>query len=221
MVTVTIIGLNVLVFLAQMAGGPANFEHVVQQYGAVPREILAGRDYPPSVGFPVYLTLVTSMFMHANWMHLGGNMLYMWVFADNLEDRMGVGRFITFYLACGVLAGLSQVIVSNLSSMPEALNIPSIGASGAIAGVMGGYLVLFPRARVVSLFGWMGLVELPALVVLGMWILTQLLSGAVSFGGQALGGVAYAAHVGGFLAGVVLVRVFDRGAQRGYSGDDR
>ncbi len=152
------------------------------------------------------LTPVTAMFLHGGWMHVIGNMLYLYIFGDNVEDRLGRGRFLVFYLACGVLSFLVQVLF-NARSM-----VPNIGASGAIAGVLGAYLVLFPRARVltiVPLLIFFPVVEIPAFVFLGFWFLIQFLSGAASLGASSpmAGGIAWWAHIGGFLAGIVLLKV--------------
>jgi rhomboid family protein len=204
-VTLLLIAVCVLVFLFQQSQGPAGFERIVKAYGTIPAEITQGRDIPPAGPHPIYLTLLTSMFMHANWMHLGGNMLFLWIFGDNLEDRMGKGKYLLFYLLCGLVASAAQILFSMDSQ------VPGIGASGAIAGVMGGYLMLFPQARVRTL-GRYGVTEVPAWMMLGFWILTQVLAGLGQWGGKEMGGVAYAAHVGGFLAGLVLVKLFAPGA---------
>src|SRR5262249_40010902 len=155
------------------------------------------RDIGPPGPHPIYLTLLTSMFMHANWMHLGGNMLFLWVFGDNLEDRMGRGRYLVFYLLCGLAASAAQIMLG-----PDS-KVPGIGASGAIAGVMGAYLLLFPRARIRTL-GQFGVYDVPAWAMLGLWIVTQVLAGMGQWGGKEMGGVAYAAHVGGFVTGLLL-----------------
>jgi len=156
-------------------------------------------DLPPTIPVPFWSTLFTSMFLHAGWMHLGGNMLYLWIFGDNLEDVLGHGRFIVFYLVCGIAAGLAQIFASGAS------NVPSLGASGAISGVLGGYLVLFPRNRVRVLTRG-GIASVPAIVVLGLWIVIQLISGIGSIANTESGGVAYMAHIGGFVAGLLLVK---------------
>ena len=178
-------------------------------FGVVPREITTGIDFPPPGPVPVWLTIFTSMFMHAGWLHIGGNMLYLWVFGDNVEDAMGKARFLVFYLLTGVAAALAHVMVE-----PRSL-IPSVGASGAIAGVLGAYLVLHPSAQVNTLFFFLFrifIVPIPAIVVIGFWAVMQLFSGLAAFGvpnGQT-GGVAYWAHIGGFVAGLVLVVFFRR-----------
>jgi membrane associated rhomboid family serine protease len=194
-VTYALIALNVLVFLLELSGGEA----FIQQWALVPRRFLAN----PGGDFP---TLFTSMFMHAGWLHLGGNMLYLWIFGDNVEDTFGHGKFIIFYLLCGLAATFAQMAFS-LSS-----NVPNLGASGAIAGVLAAYIVLFPRHQVRVLQGQQ-VIPVPALMVIGLWIVLQFFSGIGSIAGSAQGGVAYMAHIGGFLAGLVLTFLF-RGTSR-------
>jgi membrane associated rhomboid family serine protease len=185
--------LNFLFFFAELNGG----ESFIQQWAFVPRRFLAN----PGGDF---LTLFTSMFMHAGWLHLLGNMLYLWIFGDNVEDRFGHVKFIVFYILCGIAATFAQLAFSSGS------NIPNLGASGAIAGVLGGYLLLFPRSRVNVLMG-RGVIPMPALAVIGLWIVIQFVSGIGSISNTAeSGGVAYMAHIGGFIAGFVLT-LFLRG----------
>lgn len=216
------IGINVLVFiLLQGMGGNLNFTYA---FATVPAEIITGHDIvtqartitDPGTGqqfqlpglqhtpVSVYLTLITSMFMHGSWMHLLGNMLYLWIFGDNIENEMGHRRYILFYLLCGIIASLSHVFITAIS--PQNSLIPSLGASGAISGVMGAYLMLFPR-RGVRMFIFRGFVMVPAYIALGSWILIQVVSSLQMFGGQG-DGVAYAAHIGGFIAGLLLVKFF-------------
>ncbi len=152
----------------------------------------------------MFLTLLTSMFMHGGLMHLLGNMLYLHIFGDNVEDALGHGRYLVFYLLCGILAGLAHVLTTVL--MRTGGLVPSLGASGAISGVLSGYVVLFPHRRVRVLWLY-SVMEVPAIVAIGVWFLFQLVSGVGMLGGQATG-VAYGAHIGGFLAGLVLVKVF-------------
>jgi len=151
-------------------------------------------------------TILTAMFLHGGWLHLLGNMLYLWIFGDNVEDRLGHGRYLFLYLAGGVAAAFAQVAIA-----PDS-RIPMLGASGAIAAVLGAYIVLYPRA---SVYTWVpiffGIIPIPAMVWLGLWFVLQLLSGVVSLGAASSGGVAFFAHVGGFIAGVVLVKLLDRG----------
>jgi membrane associated rhomboid family serine protease len=168
----------------------------------VPLEYSQHTDLGPTIPGPFWLTLFSSMFMHGSWLHLLGNMLYLWIFGDNVEDAMGKARYLAFYLICGVTASLAQILVDSDSQ------IPSLGASGAISGVLGAYLVLYPRRRVrVLLLRY--ITYMPAIAVIGMWILLQFISGVGQVAQtEQTGGVAYAAHVGGFLAGVVLVWFF-------------
>ncbi|MBC7946362.1 MAG: rhomboid family intramembrane serine protease [Chitinophagaceae bacterium] len=205
-----LIVINILVFIfLQGSGGNEQFTYA---YSTVPAEIIEGRDI--STGFlaptpiPVYGTLITSMFMHGGWAHLLGNMLYLWIFGDNLENRLGHSKYLIFYLLCGIIASLSHVFATSAFS-PQHMEIPSLGASGAISGVMGGYLLLFPKNRV-NVFLFRGIIPVPAFVALGFWIVFQIISGMGMLGGeqQGGGGVAYAAHVGGFIAGLVLIKLF-------------
>jgi membrane associated rhomboid family serine protease len=154
---------------------------------------------------PIYLTLLTSMFMHGSWMHIIGNMLYLWIFGDQVEDRLGHLKFLVFYLLCGLVSGLAQVFSS------PSLMLPGLGASGAIAGVLGAYLLRFPRNRVRVLV-LRAVVAVPAVVVLGFWILLQVISQISVV--QSAGGVAYMAHIGGFVAGLLLMFIFDRAGGR-------
>jgi membrane associated rhomboid family serine protease len=193
-----------LVFLyqASLPAGPG--ETFVFQYGAIPALVFGEAD-PPEMGvaIPAYATLITSMFLHGGWMHLNGNMLYLWVFGNNIEDAMGHAKYIAFYLTCGILAALSHALTDPSSS------IPMVGASGAISGILGAYLVLFPRAKVLVMMPALGATRVPAAIVLGMWFVMQLLSGGMSIGSEG-GGVAFFAHIGGFLAGMALIGLFKR-----------
>src|SRR5512133_3672901 len=189
LVTYALIVLNVLFFFVEMSGGDA----FIMKWAFVPSRFLAN----PIGDFP---TLFTSMFMHDGWLHLGGNMLYLWIFGDNVEDRFGHAKFIIFYLLCGLGATFAQLMFS-LGS-----NVPNLGASGAIAGVLGAYLVMFPGRRVNVLLGRV-VTPMSALVVIGFWILLQIFSQVSAFTASSQtggGGVAYMAHIGGFVAGVVL-----------------
>jgi membrane associated rhomboid family serine protease len=189
-VTYVLIALNVLFFLAEMNGGDA----FVKAWALVPSRFLAN---PPGE----FATLFTSMFMHAGWLHLGGNMLYLWIFGDNVEDRFGHGVFVVFYVLCGLAATFAQLMFSAGSS------VPNLGASGAIAGVLGAYLLLFPNGRVRVMQGQQ-IVQMPAVAVLGLWIVLQLFSGIGSVANTTeTGGVAYMAHIGGFAAGCALTLV--------------
>jgi len=206
LVTVGLILLNVLVFLFELSQpSEGALQSFIQAWGVVPREYAAGHDIAPTIPLPYWSTLITSMFLHGGWLHLGGNMLYLWIFGDNLEKVMGHLRFLAFYLVCGIAAGLTHIFFSAASA------VPTVGASGAISGVLGGYLVLFPRNRVRVLTRG-GVAAVPAIVVLGFWILLQLISGAGSMADTAdTGGVAYLAHIGGFIAGLLLVKPFTMG----------
>jgi len=206
-VTIGLIVVNVLVFLYQVSLGPRGGQLFVYQYGAIPGVVVGTESLPARIGaVPPLLSLFTSMFLHGGWMHLIGNMWYLWIFGDNIEEAMGRVRYIIFYLVTGFLASISHVL-SNIGSI-----IPSIGASGAISGVLGAYLLLYPRARVLTLIflGWfIRLIYIPAGFVLGFWFVLQLLSGGMS-AGQDAGGVAFWAHIGGFVAGMFLVGLFKR-----------
>jgi membrane associated rhomboid family serine protease len=211
-VTYALIVVNVLVWLLELGLG----EKFINGYSTVPFEITHNTDlvgmqtvhaggesinirlYPGPT--PIYLTLLVSMFMHASWLHIGGNMLYLWIFGDNIEDRIGHLKFLVFYLICGLAASAADIVFKTDSI------IPSLGASGAIAGVLGAYLVLFPRRQVKVLMARQ-IVNMPAFLVLGMWILLQIFS-QISVAGAQSGGVAYMAHIGGFVAGVALIFMF-------------
>jgi membrane associated rhomboid family serine protease len=201
LIVIGLVVLNVVAFLVELAQpSQAALQSFIQAWGVVPHEYIVRHDLPPTIPVPFWSTLLTSMFLHAGWMHLGGNMLYLWIFGDNLEGAMGHARFLAFYLICGIAAGLAQIVASGAS------NIPSLGASGAISGVLGGYLLLFPRNRVRVLMRG-GITSVPAVVVLGLWILIQLISGIGSIANTTeSGGVAYMAHIGGFVAGLLLVK---------------
>jgi membrane associated rhomboid family serine protease len=193
LVTYSLIVLNVLFFLVEMNGGDA----FIMKWAFVPSRFLSN----PTSDFP---TLFTSMFMHAGWVHLGGNMLYLWIFGDNVEDRFGSIKFSVFYLLCGLSATFAQLMFSIGS------NIPNLGASGAIAGVLGAYIMLFPQGRVRVLQG-QRIIQMPALIVIGLWIVLQLFSGIGSIAQTAdTGGTAYMAHIGGFAAGFVLTFLLGR-----------
>ncbi len=191
LVTYALIALNVLFFLVELGGGDA----FIIKWAFVPSRFLAN----PGADI---LTLFTSMFMHVGWVHLGGNMLYLWIFGDNVEDRFGHIKYIIFYLLCGLAATLAQ-LVFNVGS-----NLPNLGASGAIAGVLGAYILMFPQGRVRVLQGQQ-VIQVPALIVIGLWIVLQFFSGIGSIANTAdTGGVAFMAHIGGFLAGFVLTFLF-------------
>ena len=195
-VTYGLVALNVLFFLVELNGGDA----FIMKWSFVPSRFLAN----PAAGL---VTILTSMFMHAGWLHLGGNMLYLWIFGDNVEDRFGKLPFLIFYLLCGLAATFAQLAFSLHS------DIPNLGASGAIAGVLAAYLVMFPQARVSVLQGT-GVIPVSALIVIGFWFILQLFSGLGSIATASdTGGVAYMAHVGGFAAGFLLTFLFKGSGQ--------
>ncbi|MBM4458960.1 MAG: rhomboid family intramembrane serine protease [Chloroflexi bacterium] len=198
-VTILLLGANVVVFVLQMllmsASGQEALNQAIFAFGVVPARVAA--DFGPAT----WLTFVTAMFLHGGVMHIAGNMLYLWIFGNNVEDVMGHFWFTLFYLASGFAASAAQVLASWGS------NVPGIGASGAIAGVLAAYLLFFPRARVQTLLilGYFARVRaLPAIVVLGLWFVLQLFNGVLSFGASETGGVAWFAHIGGFVAGLIL-----------------
>jgi membrane associated rhomboid family serine protease len=210
-VTVTIIALNVVAFLYQVslqvggdAGGARAAQQFVFEFGAVPCRLTGScvtDDFPPPL-----VTIFTSMFLHGGVFHVGGNMLYLWIFGNNVEDTLGHLRFLVFYLVSGVAAAFAQTLASPTSE------VPMIGASGAVSGVLGAYLVLFPYATILTLitFGFfIRFVHVPAVIVLGFWVVVQFLNGILTYGGVLghgeRGGVAWFAHIGGFLAGIALV----------------
>ena len=211
-VTYVLIGINVLVWLLELSQG----DKFINGYSTVPFEIThnkdlvgmqsiqaGGQSFPIQLyagPTPIYLTLLFSMFMHASWLHIGGNMLYLWIFGDNIEDRIGHAKFLVFYLICGLAASAAEIIFQ-----PNSI-IPSLGASGAIAGVLGAYLILFPTRQIRVLMARQ-IVNMPAFIVLGLWIALQIFSQISVAGGQQ-GGVAYMAHIGGFIAGVALIFLF-------------
>lgn len=218
------IAINILVFI--FLQGMGNDYKFTFAYATVPAEILTGNDFVSEskvfrdavtgeritmpglerTGIPVYLTLITSMFMHGGWAHLFGNMLFLLVFGDNIEDAMGHRRYFYFYLLCGVLAGLSHVFTSAFTS--QSIYIPSLGASGAVSGIMGGYILLFP-SRSVHLWIFFFITTVPAFIAVGVWFVFQVINGMGMLGGEeSAGGVAYAAHIGGFIFGLLLVKLF-------------
>jgi membrane associated rhomboid family serine protease len=203
-VTIAAIIACVLVFLYQATLPAEPGETFVFQYGAIPALIFGQAALPETaVAIPASATLITSMFLHGGWMHLLGNMLYLWVFGNNIEDVMGHAKFVLFYLTCGILAALSHAITDPSSG------VPMVGASGAISGVLGAYVLLFPRAHVLVLMPGLGMTRVAAGIVLGMWFVMQLLSGGMSVGSKG-GGVAFFAHIGGFVAGMALIGLFKR-----------
>jgi len=196
-VTVSLIAINLAAFIYVLSLGKGA-EQLVYRMGVVPYNIV-------NVGLPAYPTLFTSMFLHGGWAHLLGNMLYLWIFGDNIEDFLGKIKFVVFYLVCGFIASFAHILTQASSQ------IPTIGASGAISGILGGYILLYPKARVLTLIPlgyFIRLIKLPAVAVLGIWILIQFVSGLASLPGSAgKGGVAWFAHIGGFIGGLALIRV--------------
>jgi membrane associated rhomboid family serine protease len=210
-VTWFLIGLNLVIFLMESALDPRSLNLVIHQFGVVPYHLaafLAGSSrFPLPV---VVLPFFTSMFLHASWMHVIGNMWFLYIFGDNVEDWLGHFKYLVFYLLTGLIAMLTQVAI-NLHS-----TVPSVGASGAIAGVLGAYFVLYPRARVLTWF-FVFVVWVPAWIILGYWFVLNFLSGtatALAVRGQNMGGVAFWAHVGGFVSGALLVKVFGERERR-------
>ena len=204
-VTIGIIAANILVFIYQLSLG-AGYEKFIFTYGAFPYEITHSVDIGPPVQMPVFFTVYSSMFMHGGFMHIIGNMLYLWIFGNNIEDSMGHIRFIFFYLICGTVASLTHIFLAPNSK------IPMVGASGAVSGILGAYLLLFPHARILTLvtFGFfVRMIKIPAMVVLGFWIVLQFLNSTVASGSEG-GGVAWFAHIGGFFAGLILINFFKK-----------
>lgn len=222
---------NILVFV--FLQGLGNNERFTYAFSTVPAEIITNTDIvtrdrimvQPFTGqrfempglqktpIPVYLTLITSMFMHGGIAHIFGNLLFLFIFGDNIEDRLGHIRYLIFYLVCGILAGLAHVFatVALAGSNEASLLVPSLGASGAISGVLGAYVLLFPTRRVTVLISWF-VTQVPAFIAIGLWFVFQLVSGLGMLGsGSQQGGVAYAAHIGGFIAGLLLIKVFEIG----------
>jgi membrane associated rhomboid family serine protease len=219
---------NILVFV--FLQGLGNNERFTYAFSTVPAEIVSGKDIVTRdrivvqqftgqryempglqpTPIPVYLTLLTAMFMHGGIAHIFGNMLFLFIFGDNIEDRIGHFRYLIFYLVCGVLAGLAHVFATAAfaGGNEASLLVPSLGASGAISGVLGAYLLLFPTRRVTVLISWF-VTQVPAFIAIGLWFVFQLISGLGVLGsGSQQGGVAYAAHIGGFIAGLLLIKVF-------------
>ena len=206
-----IIALNVIAFLFELSIGhqnPRALNAFIYEFGVVPHYFTLALSGSPHASVPAGLfSILTSMFLHGSWLHIIGNMWVLYIFGDNIEDHLGHGAYLVFYLICGFAASLTHILLNAAS------NVPSVGASGAIAGVMGAYFVLYPRARVLTVvpvffffFWW-----LPAWIVLGYWFIVQFFSGAatsIAYTNQSTGGVAFWAHVGGFVAGILLIKIF-------------
>lgn len=205
LITIILIVINSIVYLYQMSLGE-RFNEFIYSMGLLPFEITHNIDIFPPGPSPIYLTIFFSMFMHGSIVHLLGNMLFLWIFGNNVEDYLGRKRFIIFYLFSGIIAAFTQIFFNSDSI------VPMVGASGAIAGVLGAYLLLYPRAKVttVIIFGFfIRLIKIPAVVVLGFWIIYQFLYGISSLAvGTGEGGVAWFAHIGGFISGIILIKLF-------------
>lgn len=217
--TILIVALNFVAFAYELSLGTRALDSFVLSYGVRPFEITSGQDLPPVSPGPLWLTIFTSMFLHGGWAHILGNMLYLWVFGDNVEEVLGTPTYLAFYLAAGVAGSLAHILADPTS------RVPSIGASGAIAGVLAAYMVLFPQARINTLiffFPFIRVVRVPAILLIGFWALLQFLSGLGTLGITDAGGVAYWAHIGGFVAGLILAFSFRgkaRRARRGYPSE--
>lgn len=198
-----LIAANLAVFGYQYLYSTQGPAHLINTLGFIPHEAFSLADMPPYSPIAQPLTLFTAMFIHGGWLHMLGNMLYLWIFGDNVEDRLGHGRYLLFYLFCGVIAALTHAFIFSKST------VPCVGASGAIAGVLAAYLLFYPKAKVSTLFVifiFIRIVRLPALVVLGVWIALQVASGITELSSRA-GGVAWFAHIGGFVAGLILALI--------------
>lgn len=207
-VTLLIIGLSLLGFFMELgAESDVAQRKLIQGLGLIPARFTQEVGPLPDFYYPAWLTLFTSLFLHAGWVHLGGNMLYLWIFGNNIEDYLGHGRFILFYLLSGLAASGTHILFNANSP------VPVIGASGAIAGVLGAYLILYPRHRVVTLvffFYFLQVVRVPAVLVLGFWFIIQVFRGTLSLGVGEAAGVAWFAHIGGFVTGLILIRFLPR-----------
>ena len=202
-VTIGIIAINILVYIWEIMS-PAGEQFIVYKYGAIPLGLLSFERAQPLQLHPA-LTIFSSMFLHGGLLHIGGNMLYLWIFGNNIEDMLGHFRFFMFYLISGIVAAYSHAIMASSSA------VPMIGASGAVAGVLGAYLLLFPRARVHTLIFlgfFVKVVKIPALIVIGFWAIIQVVNGLLTQGIAAQGGVAWFAHVGGFLLGLLTIKLW-------------
>ncbi len=205
-VTYSIVAICVIVFILEITSSSYNNGQLFYSYGLIPAVFTGQATLPNEIaGLPTEITLISSMFMHGGFMHLIGNMLYMWIFADNIEDEIGPIRFLIFYLLAGIAAALTQVYLNTSST------IPMIGASGAIGGVLGAYIVNHPKAKVLVLipFGFFSqIIKIPALYVLGFWFVLQFINSSLS--SSTGGGVAYGAHIGGFIFGVIAILFFNK-----------
>ena len=211
-INILIIIINVLVFLYQLSLG-SKLDKFIFSFGIIPVKFYYILYNQPYNIFQILVPLISSIFLHGGWIHIIGNMLYLWIFGDNVEDRMGHFRYLVFYITCGIAASFTHLYFNPASG------VPTIGASGAIAGVMGAYFILFPRSRVITLvpiFFFLQVIEIPAFFFLGFWFLMQFFSGSLSLSasGQNIGGIAWWAHIGGFVCGIILVFFFRK--RKGY-----
>ncbi len=200
-VTLILIALNIAIFIYQLLLGPEGAEQFIEAFALVPRKLFSG---VYAGGIPAGTAVFTSMFLHGGFLHVGGNMLYLWIFGNNIEDSMGRIRFTVFYFLCGAVAAFSHALTNVTSA------VPMIGASGAVSGILGAYLVLYPRARVLTLIAlgfYIRTIEVPAMFILGFWFVLQFVSALMSGGAP---GIAWYAHVGGFVAGIILIGLFKR-----------
>ena len=208
LVNYALIALNILAFFLELSQPQGALESFITAWGVVPREYSVHHDLPPTIPLPFWTTLFTSMFLHGGWAHLGGNMLYLWIFGDNIEKVLGGVRYLIFYLVCGLAAAVAHILAQPASPLP------TVGASGAISGILGAYLVLYPRVRVRMLFFFIiffKVIPIPAWMVLVWWFFWQLVATLpeLTNGADLSGGVAVWAHVGGFLTGILLVKLFE------------
>ena len=215
-VTYFLIGINLLIFFFEAALAPSSLETLIHQFGLIPSHVTrllagAGNTNPAVALFPI----LTSMFLHGSWLHVFGNMWFLWIFGDNIEDYLGHFKYLVFYLVSGVAAAVAQIALTPGS------RVPTVGASGAIAGVLGAYFILYPKARVLNWFPPIFFFHLPAWIMLGYWFLVQFLSGAatsIQYSSNTTGGIAFWAHVGGFVAGMAMIKVFPERPQRNRYG---
>ncbi len=212
-INVLLIVTNILVFIYMNYAAPLSTRSIIFKLGFIPYELFHFVDVNPKNLVPIPLTIFSAMFMHGGWLHLLSNMLYLWIFGDNIEDKLGHIRYLIFYIMCGITATLVHGFI-NINS-----RIPTLGASGAIAGVLGAYMFLFPKARIKT-FIFLGIffqiIHIPAVIILGYWILIQILSVYAEYGSKTGAGIAWFAHIGGFIAGLVLIVVMKKRGRRRY-----
>jgi membrane associated rhomboid family serine protease len=210
-VNLSLIAINVAVFLFELMLSTRALDRLVSTWGVIPANVLAALAHPLSVSPTVWLTLITSQFLHGGWAHIIGNMLFLWVFGDNIEEVLGHFGYLIFYLTAGVIAAITQSLVLG------PMRVPTIGASGAIAGVLGAYLILYPTARVgilLPIFFFFTTIDLPALLVIGWWFVQQFFYGLGALTSAASSGIAFWAHIGGFIAGIIMILPFVGRVQR-------